>query len=123
MAQLQFHDAGRPLFVFVLKSARTVIGRSDACDLALPSESVSRVHCFLEQRGDRWFVVDRSRHGTSVNGQRIESSKEVVDGDDLGIGTYSAHFVTAEDTSRSVTTATSPIAAAIHEEVLEGNEE
>jgi DNA-binding NtrC family response regulator len=124
MAQLQFHENGRALFVFVLRPGRTVIGRSDACDLALPSDSVSRVHCLIEQRPDgTWWVHDRSRHGTQVNGRKIDAAEQVRDDDEIGIGTYRAHLRTAESASSRVATATAPISAATHEEVLEANEE
>src|SRR5688572_10338311 len=97
MAQLQFHEAGRPLFVFLLRPGRTVIGRADSCDLALPSDSVSRVHCVIEGRADGYWISDRSRHGTAVNGQRVDDSRRLDEGDDLGIGTYRAMFSTREE--------------------------
>ncbi|MEQ1567897.1 MAG: sigma 54-interacting transcriptional regulator [Myxococcota bacterium] len=123
MPQLQFHESGRPLFVHVLRGGRTVIGRSDSCDLALPSDSVSRVHCMIDGRPEGWFVQDRSRHGTQVNGKRVDGTVPLADEDEISIGTYRARFVLKEDPSLRGATATAPVAAAIHEEVVEGNEE
>lgn len=122
MAQLQFHEAGRPLFVHVLRPGRTVIGRSDSCDLALPSESVSRIHCVLDGRTDGWFVQDRSRHGTEVNNARIDVHA-LQEKDEIAIGTYRATFSLTEDARLRNPTATVPVASAIHEELLEGNED
>ncbi len=49
MPHLQFSKDGKALFVHLLRPGRTVIGRSDRADLALPSDGVSRVHCAIEQ--------------------------------------------------------------------------
>ncbi|MEQ1500796.1 MAG: sigma 54-interacting transcriptional regulator [Myxococcota bacterium] len=122
MAQIQFHESGRPLFVHVLRPGRTVIGRSDSCDLALPSDSVSRVHCVIDTRPDGFWVHDRSRHGTEVNGERIDA-RQLADGDDIAIGTYRARFTITDDASLHNPTATVPLPAAIHEELVEGNEQ
>ncbi|MEZ4237396.1 MAG: sigma 54-interacting transcriptional regulator [Myxococcota bacterium] len=105
----------------VLRPGRTVVGRSDACDLALPSDSVSRVHCVIEERNTGWQVTDRSRHGTLVNGARVESGA-LSDGDEIGIGTYRARFVAATDPELRSPTSTVPMPAALHEELVEGNE-
>jgi two-component system, NtrC family, response regulator HydG len=122
MPQLQFHEGGRALFVHVLRQGRTVIGRSDACDLALPSDSVSRVHCVVDERSGAWSVQDRSRHGTQLNGARVEAHP-LADGDEIGIGTYRARFVATDDPQLRSPTLTVPLPAAVHEELLEGNEE
>jgi two-component system response regulator HydG len=122
MPTLQFHEAGRTLFVHVLRGGRTVIGRSDSCDLALPSDSVSRIHCTLDGRADGWVVTDRSRHGTKVNGERVEARK-LSDRDEIGIGTYVATFHLGGDEQLRGSTTTMPIPAASHEELVEGNAE
>ena len=120
MPTLQFHEGGRLLFVHVLRPGRTVVGRSDSCDLALPSESVSRVHCLFQSRPEGWTVSDRSRHGTLVNGERIESIA-LRDRDEIGIGTYTAIFLAADDTRTRVATTTVPIPSATHEELVEAS--
>ena len=88
MAYLQIKRAGRALYNAPLEG-RTVIGRSDGCDQALPGEEVSRIHCILEWRAQRWWVTDKSRHGTLLNGAPVTSS-QLMDGDSLVIGTYEA---------------------------------
>ena len=55
MAHLEFFQNERLLFIHLLQPrSRTVIGRSDRCDVALPSDQVSRTHCFIERRNDEW---------------------------------------------------------------------
>ncbi len=118
MPHLQFHEAGRSLFLHLLKPGRTVIGRSDTCDVALPSESVSRVHCVFEKRADGWWVHDRSRHGTRVNGAPV-GSRLLIEGDRVGLGVYEARFSSREDGSPQTATATRPVLPATHEELVE----
>ena len=74
-----------------------MIGRSDSCDLALPSESVSRVHCVIDARPDGWWVQDRSRHGTEVNDTKIDESRALSEKDEIAIGMYRATFSLTED--------------------------
>ncbi|CAC9490878.1 putative protein kinase [Leishmania infantum JPCM5] len=48
------------------------IGRDPSCcDLVLPSNSVSRLHCVLSVLGDDVFVHDNSFNGTFINGRRV----------------------------------------------------
>ncbi|MBX2796055.1 MAG: sigma 54-interacting transcriptional regulator [Myxococcales bacterium] len=122
MPQLQFEEQGRVLFVHVLRQGRTVIGRSDRCDLALPSERVSRVHCVVEGARDGWRVLDRSRHGTVVNGVTIQEHT-LRDGDELRLGLYTLRFRTQADAQLARPTATMPVMAAEHEELVEGTED
>jgi two-component system response regulator HydG len=123
MAQLQFHESGRPLFVQPLRPGRTVIGRADSCDLALPSDSVSRVHCVVDGRADGWHVFDRSRHGTTVNGEKVSDGYRLADGDELTLGTYRARFRATDDPGMRAPTLTYPVQASAFEDLLEGDEE
>lgn len=117
MPRLHFHEGPRELFVHQLPPGRTVVGRSDACDLALPSDSVSRVHCIVEPRGGEWWLLDRSSHGTFVNGSRIERHR-LSHGDRLDIGVYGARFSLHADGPREIA-ATAPLVQAVHEELVE----
>ncbi len=64
------------------------IGRADSCDVALPGERISRLHCLLRGRGERWEIIDRSRHGVTLDGQRVTGRAEVTDGSVLGMDPY-----------------------------------
>ncbi|CAM42197.1 putative protein kinase [Leishmania braziliensis MHOM/BR/75/M2904] len=48
------------------------IGRDpDCCDLVLPLNAVSRLHCVLSVLGNDVFVHDNSFNGTFINGRRV----------------------------------------------------
>jgi len=79
------------MFVYLLRSGRTVVGRSDQADVSLPSEEISRVHCTVERRTEGWRLCDRSRHGTLVNGE-VVTQHLLATGDVITLGPYSARF-------------------------------
>jgi two-component system response regulator HydG len=94
MGRLIFHrgaatDADPPLFVARLAQGRTRIGRVDACDIVLPDEQVSRSHCLIDPTDGGWEIVDRSRNGTLLNGERVQRAP-LRDGDRLRIGPFTA---------------------------------
>jgi transcriptional regulator with AAA-type ATPase domain len=68
------------------------VGRSDACDLVVPGNEVSRTHFLLTQRSDRWLLTDRSRHGTRVSGQALAGDHILKDGDAIELGSYRLVF-------------------------------
>ena len=117
MPQLQFHQGERLLFVHTLRPGRTVIGRADHCDLALPSEEISRVHCYVEQRETGWWLVDRSRHGTRVNGESVDRHL-LTDGDRIQLGEYTATLIMVPSGVPASPTATTPVRSAPHEELV-----
>ncbi|MEM6928456.1 MAG: FHA domain-containing protein, partial [Myxococcota bacterium] len=123
MPQLQFHDQGRALFVVTLRAGRMVLGRADHCDVALPSEAVSRVHCVVEQHADGARIVDRSRHGTTVNGVRIDESRRLEDGDEIGIGEYQVRYLVDDDAESRVPTASALMPLPTHDELMAGSED
>ena len=75
MSVLVFFKEERLLFEVRLTSRRTTIGRSDNCDIALPGEEISRLHCWLEKHQEKMILVDKSKHGTFVGGQKIKRKK------------------------------------------------
>jgi two-component system response regulator HydG len=121
MASLHFYESERELFIHYLRPGRTIIGRSDRCDVALPSDSVSRVHFSIEQRPDGWWVQDRSRHGTTINGERIERHA-VTSGDRIEVGAYTAIFAVEPPETASGATTAAPTAPASHEALLDVGE-
>lgn len=71
----------------------TVIGRSDACDIFLPFDGISRRHCVIARRGPRYVLMDPgSRNGTEVNGQKVQEHV-LKHGDRVLIGPYELEFV------------------------------
>ena len=87
MAQLLFFRGDEKLIEYRLGSSRVSIGRADSCDVALPGEEISRTHCFVVQRDGCFEVIDRSRHGITVDGLSVKRSA-LVDGSELGVGGY-----------------------------------
>ncbi len=62
------------------------IGRNDAADLFLPDQWISRWHCKLVVQDNQLKVIDLgSRHGTYVNGERVEEAW-IDPGDEINIG-------------------------------------
>lgn len=71
---------------FALSKDRTVIGRTNSCDLRIPLSSVSRKHCELIMGNGGVSVKDLgSSNGTYQNGKKVEESK-LSAGDVLAVG-------------------------------------
>lgn len=71
-----------------LPSTGAVIGRDDACDLALPSSAISRRHCTLIRRAKDWVVQDHSRHGTWVGSTRVDGEAPWPEDQPLEVGDW-----------------------------------
>ena len=80
--------------VFELLGERFLIGRQAHCDLQLSRIEISRQHCeILRNEDGRCTVRDLgSRHGTQVNGQKVEE-KELLHSDLLALGLSSFLFL------------------------------
>ena len=82
--QLHYIDLGVPR-VTDLRLDMT-IGRTEGNDLILNHPSVSRKHAKLENRDDKWWIVDlKSTNGVKVNGNLVTDA-EVHAGDKIHIG-------------------------------------
>ncbi|MBX7193598.1 MAG: FHA domain-containing protein [Sandaracinaceae bacterium] len=63
------------------------VGRSLDCEVVLDHPSISRHHATITFVGDRPRIEDAgSRHGTLVNGQRIEGAAPLKHGDRIALG-------------------------------------
>ena len=72
MPDLLVSNGARAGTVFFLERDPTIVGRSDACDAAIPDRWISSRHCRLERRGREWWIVDLgSRNGTFVDGRAV----------------------------------------------------
>ncbi len=70
-----------------LPEGEFVIGRAATCQLSLDDPLVSRNHATLNVSSDSVVVADLgSRNGVRVNGDRIESKRTLVHGDQISIG-------------------------------------
>lgn len=64
-----------------------IVGRDSKCHLRPASQTISKRHCELIVRGDRWFVRDlNSTNGTSINEDPVTGERELHDADMLKIG-------------------------------------
>lgn len=62
------------------------IGRQPECDVTLGGEKVSRLHAYVVPTPDGPLLIDRSRVGTLVNGERMQAPWILADGDLVDIG-------------------------------------
>ena len=91
--------SGRPTDQISLDSQPLVIGRGDplgtvdAARVDLDSEeiAISRVHAMVEREGEDYFLTDRSRLGTELNGVAF-TRERLVFGDRLRISSYIFEF-------------------------------
>lgn len=81
--------AGRTIPIY---SDSFTIGRSSACDLAVPDQAVSRQHARLVFARGAWFVQDQgSKHGIILNGHRVRAAR-LNSGDRIQIGNTTLIF-------------------------------
>ncbi len=79
---------------FELKDGEFVIGRGTDCQLALDDALVSRRHAVIRAEGDTLTLEDLgSRNGVRLNGERLEGSAELHDGDKVRIGSQEMAIV------------------------------
>jgi hypothetical protein len=64
-----------------------VCGRGREADVRFPEDAtMSRVQAELTWDGAAWTLVNKSQHGTLVNGQRVDGSRVLAPGDQLVLG-------------------------------------
>jgi hypothetical protein len=74
-----------------LSKTTLTIGQLENCDVVLPFNSVSGIHCELKWEGGCWTIKDRkSATGVSINGIRIESGqrKKLEPGTLFAVGNF-----------------------------------
>lgn len=70
----------------VMHGEQLIIGRGPESDMVIPDRRVSREHVRLWREGARCMIEDLgSKNGTYVNGERLESPRELRDGDEIQI--------------------------------------
>ncbi|MGI8746339.1 MAG: sigma 54-interacting transcriptional regulator [Bryobacteraceae bacterium] len=87
--------------VFPLTQGEWTVGRGAACQLSLRDTGVSREHCVFRFDGQRCLLRDLSSHnGTFVNSLLI-GEKEILQGDQIRIGSSVFLFLTSAENSVS----------------------
>lgn len=76
-----------------------LIGRAPGCDVQLADAYTSSEHArFREERG-QWLIEDqRSMNGSYVNGQRVNGTHPLADGDTVQLGRIVVLFTLREPT-------------------------
>ncbi len=96
-----------------LKKDKFLIGRAKECSLRAGSEAISRRHCAIVRKDDRWTVRDLgSRNGTYVNDTRIAEEVALKPGDELRVGPLKFKLATVEKSkpaAASPTATSSPV--------------
>lgn len=107
MGTLVFSVRNQRLFECKLSSQHISIGRSDTCDVALPGEGLSRQHCTLSRRGNRWMLTDTSKHGTFMGEEKV--TKRILGyGDTFQIGPYAVSLQRMTDSAEETVSVFSP---------------
>ena len=90
-----------------------LVGRRSTCDLHIDNDSVSTAHAVLFEHEGVWSVRDLgSRHGTYVNGDRVDRQSAVRAGDVLRLG--DAQIVISAASSSAAVAAAQPRGLALH---------
>ncbi len=92
------HKAGRSAYEdHVLSKPVTTVGRSNSADVVINDTSISRIHFRLENRNNRYFLVDNnSSNGSFVNRRKITEAP-LKHGDEIIAGRI--HFVFSQEES------------------------
>ena len=90
---------GRRLQHVGLDGGSLAIGRGSDCDIVVEGEFISRLHARLEAQGEVMALVDVSRNGTFVNGERAEGGQPLTltSGDRFRIGPYEFLYLESSD--------------------------
>lgn len=72
---------------WMLDRPEVTLGREDTCDIVIPQRQISRHHItFRRVTSDKYVIEDHgSKNGTWVNGNRIEGTHPLYDGDEIHV--------------------------------------
>ena len=78
---------------FPINCYETSVGRSKSCDIVFSNMTVSRSHAVIALRKDGFYVFDtESKTGVFVNGEQINKSQKIFNGDVIAFGTAILKF-------------------------------
>ena len=94
LAQLVDQNNGK---VIDIDRWETSIGKSKSNDIVFPMPNVSRYHAVIAKKRKEWVITDTfSKTGVEVNGEKIDTSCVISDGDIITIGEIPLKFLCAE---------------------------
>lgn len=86
MAFMSTLAAGGQTQRYDLQPGETTIGRHPDCNIVVEVGAASRLHAKVVKKGDAFFIEDQgSRNGTFLNGQLINGSQRLSEGDRVRI--------------------------------------
>src|SRR4051812_24701408 len=81
------NESGDPPRSVTLPEGRTLVGRGEDCDVRIEDEAVSADHFEISRRGSSLLATDLgSRNGTLLNGDPLEGTRRLRNGDVLVAG-------------------------------------
>lgn len=81
----------------------TSVGRSKSCDIVFSNSTVSRSHAVVALRKDGFYVFDtESKTGVHLNGEKIEKSAKLTDGDVIAFGTAIMKFYMGNEADKDI---------------------
>ncbi|HEY2827482.1 MAG TPA: SpoIIE family protein phosphatase [Pirellulales bacterium] len=93
MALLEYLNGDRIGERLQLPEQRSILGRHPECDIILDQGAVSRQHAQISFIEGQYVIEDlRSRNGTLVNGQLVQTPQALRDGDEVKICDHSLAF-------------------------------
>ena len=69
------------------------LGQDKSCQIILQEGHVSRYHAVLFCRGSQWYIEDRSKNGTFLNGKKVNGVQPLSYGDSIAIMDYQILFL------------------------------
>ncbi len=114
MPVLKINPATPQEYLFRWTGLSCTLGRADANQLQLQSDSVSNYHASIELRGETYWLLDlNSTNGTFINGLPVSEAR-LHDGDAIRLGeNVQLHFTCQADEPSVVTLTVEPAAVPI----------
>lgn len=81
--------------VYAIGDRPLTLGRQSDIDIELSGLDVSRLHAYLIPSPEGPMLIDRSRLGTRVNGERLTAPRLLVEGDTISVGRHQLVLVRA----------------------------
>jgi pSer/pThr/pTyr-binding forkhead associated (FHA) protein len=104
MAELIIKTGKQRRKTIPLSGSDIMIGQDEDCRIRLEANGISQRHCFLKNSPNGWLIEDLgSRHGTFLNGERIEKELLLQSGDVFSIGPVGFQFVEKKTSPKQTT--------------------
>lgn len=91
--QLYVYPKGGDPFRYDFEKDKVSMGRSGDNDISVPDPFCSGSHAQIERRGEDFFLKDnKSKNGSFLNGEKIQSEVKLKEGDEILIGSTRVVF-------------------------------